>query len=103
MGRASTLRRAVCCLRKHGYGCGLPHVQCLVGRGEAGCCRADRRQLRGRAMPGIIDNPRASLLTGVALAGLVLVVALLAGGTDRLSLLAFLVRLIHVLAAMVWV
>ena len=54
-------------------------------------------------MPGIIDNPRASLLTGVALAGLVLVVALMAGETDRLSLLAFLVRLIHVLAAMVWV
>jgi uncharacterized membrane protein len=51
----------------------------------------------------IIDNPRASLLTGMMLAGLVLVVALIAGETDRLSLLAFLLRLTHVLAAMVWV
>src|SRR5262245_22761023 len=54
-------------------------------------------------MPGIIDNPRASLLTGMMLAGLLLVVALIAGETDRLSLLAFLLRLTHVLAAMVWV
>src|SRR5262245_64575784 len=54
-------------------------------------------------MSGIIDNPRASLLAGVALAGLLLVVALIAAETDRLSLLAFLLRLTHVLAAMVWV
>jgi uncharacterized membrane protein len=54
-------------------------------------------------MPGIIDNPRTSLLVGGMLAVLLLVVALIAGETDRLSLLAFLLRLIHVLAAMLWV
>jgi uncharacterized membrane protein len=54
-------------------------------------------------MRGIIDNPGASLLAGAMLAALLLVVALFAGETDRLGLLAFLLRLIHVLAAMVWV
>jgi uncharacterized membrane protein len=54
-------------------------------------------------MPGIIDNPRASLLVGGMLAALLLVVALVAGETDRLGLLAFLLRLAHVLAAMIWV
>jgi uncharacterized membrane protein len=54
-------------------------------------------------MSGIIDNPRAALLAGVMLAALLLVVALIAGETDRLGLVAFLLRLTHVLAAMIWV
>jgi hypothetical protein len=54
-------------------------------------------------MPGIIDNPRAALLAGAMLAALLLMVALIAGETDRLGLVAFLLRLTHVLAAMTWV
>src|SRR5262245_5481723 len=54
-------------------------------------------------MQGIIDNPRASLAAGAILAALLLAVGLIAGETDRLGLIAFLLRLIHVLAAMVWV
>jgi len=54
-------------------------------------------------MPGIIDNPRTALLAGAMLAALLLLVALLAGETDRLGLFSFLLRLTHVLAAMIWV
>jgi uncharacterized membrane protein len=54
-------------------------------------------------MPGIIDNPRTALLAGAMLAALLLVIGLTAGETDRFGLLAFLLRLIHVLAAMIWV
>jgi len=54
-------------------------------------------------MQAIIDNPRRCLATGFALALLLLLLSLLAGDTDRLGLAAFLVRLLHVLAAMIWV
>jgi uncharacterized membrane protein len=54
-------------------------------------------------MQGIIDSPRASLGAGVALAVLLLALSLLAGEIDRLSLLAFLIRLLHVLAAAIWI
>jgi uncharacterized membrane protein len=54
-------------------------------------------------MQGIIDSPRASLSAGVALAVLLLAISLLAGEMDRLSLLAFLIRLLHVLAAAIWI
>jgi uncharacterized membrane protein len=54
-------------------------------------------------MPSIIDNPRASLGVGVALSVLILLVWLLAAGADGLALAAFLVRLLHVVAAMVWI
>jgi uncharacterized membrane protein len=54
-------------------------------------------------MPTIIDNPRASLGVGVALCALILLVWLLAAGGDGLALAAFLVRLLHVVAAMVWI
>jgi uncharacterized membrane protein len=54
-------------------------------------------------MQAIIDNPRICLAAGVALALILLLLSLLAGDADRLSLVAFLVRLLHVLAAMIWV
>ena len=54
-------------------------------------------------MQGIIDNPRACLSVGLALAALLLIVSLIASETDRLGLIAFLLRFTHVLAAMVWV
>jgi uncharacterized membrane protein len=54
-------------------------------------------------MLSILASPRASLLAGLALAALVLVVWLIAAGADGLGLLSFLVRLLHVVAAMVWV
>jgi uncharacterized membrane protein len=54
-------------------------------------------------MSSIIDNPRASLAVGAALAGAILLVWLIAAGADGLALTAFLVRLAHVLAAMVWI
>ncbi|HEU0060563.1 MAG TPA: hypothetical protein VFR19_11850 [Hyphomicrobiaceae bacterium] len=54
-------------------------------------------------MPGIIDNPRACLSTGLALAALLLIGSLLASETDRVGLIAFLLRFTHVLAAMVWI
>jgi uncharacterized membrane protein len=54
-------------------------------------------------MPSIIDNPRASLGVGVGLCVLILLVWLLAAGAEGLPLTAFLVRLLHVVAAMVWI
>ena len=54
-------------------------------------------------MPSIIDNPRACLSTGLALAALLLIGSLLASETDRVGLIAFLLRFTHVLAAMVWI
>jgi uncharacterized membrane protein len=54
-------------------------------------------------MSGIIDNPRSCLLAGAMLATLLLVVALSIGEADRLGLFSFLVRLTHVLSAMLWV
>jgi len=54
-------------------------------------------------MQGIIDNPRTCLSVGLALAALLLIVSLIASETDRLGLVAFLLRFTHVLAAMVWV
>jgi uncharacterized membrane protein len=54
-------------------------------------------------MQAIIDNPRSALVAGIGLALLLVLVSLVAGDADRLSLAAFLVRLLHVLAAMIWV
>ena len=54
-------------------------------------------------MSGIIDNPRSCLLVGAVLATVLLIVALSIGETDRLGLFSFLVRLTHVLSAMLWV
>jgi uncharacterized membrane protein len=54
-------------------------------------------------MHAIIDNPRAALGVGLALAGLLFGVALITGEIDALGLIAVLMRLLHVLAAMIWV
>ena len=52
-------------------------------------------------MRQIIDTPKASLLAGCVLAVVLLIVRLVAA--DSVEVFAFLVRLLHVLAAMVWV
>ena len=54
-------------------------------------------------MQSIIDSPRATLAVGAAIAAAVLVVWLIAAGADGLALTAYLVRLGHVVAAMVWI
>jgi uncharacterized membrane protein len=54
-------------------------------------------------MQSIIANPRASLWTGAALAALILIVWVLMAGADGFGLVSFLVRLLHVLSAMVWI
>ena len=54
-------------------------------------------------MKSLIDSPRATLGVGVALAAAILLVWLIAAGANGLALATFLVRLVHVLAAMVWV
>jgi uncharacterized membrane protein len=51
----------------------------------------------------IIANPRTCLGIGLALAAAMLLGWLAAAGADGFGLLSFLVRLLHVLAAMVWV
>jgi uncharacterized membrane protein len=54
-------------------------------------------------MQSIIDNPRAALGASLALAAVMLLGWLIAAGADGLALLGFLVRLVHVLAAMIWI
>jgi uncharacterized membrane protein len=54
-------------------------------------------------MRSIIDNPRAALGAGLALTAVVLLAWLIVAGADGLGLFSFLVRLLHVLAAMIWV
>ena len=52
-------------------------------------------------MRQIIDTPKASLIAGCILAVALLVLRLIA--SDAIEVFAFLVRLLHILAAMVWV
>jgi hypothetical protein len=54
-------------------------------------------------MQSIIDNPRAALGAGLVLTTLLLLGWLVTAGADGLALLGFLVRLVHVLASMIWV
>ena len=54
-------------------------------------------------MQSIIDNPRAALSAGLALTAAAAARLAIAAGADGLGLLAFLVRLVHVLAAMIWI
>ena len=54
-------------------------------------------------MQGIIDNPRACLIAGLTLAALLFLLSLVAGELDGLGLMTFLLRLLHVLAAAVWI
>ena len=103
---APRLRRGRHRARGDGYGRGLPHLQCAAGRGPAGRRGADRRRLRHRrgtcSASSTIRGRAWSPALGIAgrdpgRAGLV------AGGADGFGLVSFLVRLLHVLAAMVWV
>jgi uncharacterized membrane protein len=54
-------------------------------------------------MRSIIDNPRAALGAGLVLAGVMLLIWLIAAGADGFALTGFLLRLVHVLAAMIWI
>src|SRR5262245_37400083 len=54
-------------------------------------------------MQPIIANPRTSLWVGLGLAAAVLLVWLMFARADAFSLFSFLIRLLHVLAAMVWI
>jgi uncharacterized membrane protein len=54
-------------------------------------------------MQPIIDNPRSALVAGVVLTALMLLVWLVAAGADGLGLVTFLIRVVHVLAAMIWI
>ena len=54
-------------------------------------------------MHPIIANPRASLGVGLAIAAAVLLVWIAVAGVDGLGLISFLVRMLHVLGAMVWI
>jgi uncharacterized membrane protein len=54
-------------------------------------------------MRSIIDNPRAALGASLGLTALILLVWLAAAGADGLGLFTFLVRLAHVVAAMIWI
>jgi uncharacterized membrane protein len=54
-------------------------------------------------MRSIIDNPRAALGAGLVLTAAMLIGWLVVAGADGFALLGLLVRLVHVLAAMIWV
>jgi uncharacterized membrane protein len=54
-------------------------------------------------MRSIIDNPRAALGAGVGLTVFILIAWMIGDGGDALGLISFLIRVVHVLAAMVWV
>jgi uncharacterized membrane protein len=54
-------------------------------------------------MTVLIASARAALVSGSVLAALVLLVAIISGGVDAIGLASFLLRAIHVVAAMVWV
>jgi uncharacterized membrane protein len=51
----------------------------------------------------ILDNPRASLGAGLGIAAVVLCIWVATAGADGFGLVAFLIRFVHVLAAMVWI
>ena len=54
-------------------------------------------------MQPIIANPRASLGAGLAIAAAILLAWLVLAGADMFGVFSFLVRLLHVLAVMVWI
>jgi uncharacterized membrane protein len=54
-------------------------------------------------MQRMIDSPQAALTAGLAIAALLLLAWIAAAGADAFAFLVFLVRLLHVLAAMVWI
>ncbi len=54
-------------------------------------------------MTVLFASARAALISGCALAVLALAVAIAFGGVDALGLVSFALRVVHVIAAMVWV
>jgi uncharacterized membrane protein len=54
-------------------------------------------------MQPIIDNPRTALGAGIVLTAVMLLVWLVAAGADALGVATFLIRVVHVLAAMIWI
>ena len=54
-------------------------------------------------MKSLLDDPKSCAYAGLALSALLILVWLAVGGTDRLSLVSFIIRVTHILAAMVWV
>jgi uncharacterized membrane protein len=54
-------------------------------------------------MTAVFSSARNALIAGIAVAVLALVAAIAVDGADRLGLVSFLLRAIHVVAAMVWV
>jgi uncharacterized membrane protein len=54
-------------------------------------------------MQRIIDSPLAALAAGLALAAVVLLGWIAVAGADAFAFLVFLVRFLHVLAAMIWI
>jgi uncharacterized membrane protein len=54
-------------------------------------------------MTFLLSSARHALIAGIAIAVVAIVIALAAGGVDTLGFVSFLLRAIHVLAAIVWV
>jgi uncharacterized membrane protein len=54
-------------------------------------------------MKSLLDDPKSCAYAGLGLSAVLLVAWILIGGVDRLSLVAFVIRVTHILAAMVWV
>jgi uncharacterized membrane protein len=54
-------------------------------------------------MKGIIDSPSGALIAGLAIAVVLLLGWIVIAGADLFAFLVFVVRLLHVLAAMIWI
>ena len=54
-------------------------------------------------MKGIIDSPSGALIAGLAIAVVLLLGWIVIAGADLFAFLVFIIRLLHVLAAMIWI
>ena len=63
----------------------------------------DAPRTGGRDVRRIIENPWAAAATGIVIAALLGAFWLIAAGADPLGAVSYLLRIVHVLAAMVWV
>lgn len=54
-------------------------------------------------MKSVIDSPSGALVAGLAIAAVILLGWLVTAGADLFAFLVFVVRLLHVLAAMIWI
>ena len=54
-------------------------------------------------MKSVIDSPSGALVAGLAIAAVILLGWLVIAGADLFAFLVFVVRLLHVLAAMIWI